>query len=74
MLLYFMDLVSANVEPIELPESTVPPYSPATRQNEKEFDRDVLINKTKPTACDKERYLYELVHYTTPHVSFNLNV
>ncbi|KRT86813.1 hypothetical protein AMK59_2594, partial [Oryctes borbonicus] len=30
----------------------------------KEFDRRLLINKTKPDPCDTEMWLYTLIHYT----------
>lgn len=42
---------------------------PPSRNNEKEFDQRLLIQKTKPEPCDKELYIYTLTRYTDKNIS-----
>lgn len=69
-LLYFADLLSAVKASKDYDTMTIDPTSvpdaPPTKANEKEFDKKLLVNKTKPTPCDMQRWLYELHHYIGP--------
>ncbi|XP_017771996.1 PREDICTED: voltage-dependent calcium channel subunit alpha-2/delta-3 isoform X2 [Nicrophorus vespilloides] len=42
---------------------------PPSRAFEKDFDQRLLINKTQPEPCDKEMFLYSLLHYNERNIS-----
>lgn len=44
---------------------------PPFKSNEKEFDRRLLINKTRPETCDQEMFLYSLGYKNTTGEAFN---
>ncbi|GLV36977.1 straightjacket [Carabus blaptoides fortunei] len=62
-LLYFVHLVTGNQDYEGTSESSIMSNQPPTKQNEKEFDKRFIIKKTTPTACDKRRWIYELMNY-----------